>query len=316
MTSPIEMNTEPLERACATITSMRQKPLLILYYDDYSGVMSGEDVRYCYKVMRSSGLSVEEPLPDLDVLVHTSGGDPTAAYRLAKCIRHFAKAVSFLVPEYAYSAGTLLCLSGNEVRFGHNAGLSPIDISLESENERIELTAIDYFIKFVSASQDAIQGVLRKNGVSEPSPVGSDLLVRLVDQVQAIKVGSYYRQRTLTGHYAEELLDQYMLVGFPNSSGRRNRIVQELLFSAPAHEFHVDHERSAALGLVSHKMSTKESDATKGLVEVLADMKQDGHICQSINDWQTFPFFFLASPQEDENSKNGDDGANGSGREK
>ena len=247
----------------------------------------------------------------LDVVVHTSGGDPTAAYRLAKCIRHFSYQVSLLVPEYAYSAGTLLCLSGNEVRFGHNAGLSPIDISLESENERIELTAIDYFIKFVQAGQDAVQGVLRKNGISEPSAVGSDLLVRLVDQVQAIKVGSYYRQRTLTGHYAEELLDQYMLSGHQNSLGKRNRIVRELLFSAPAHEFHVDHERSAALGLVAHGMSTAESDATKHLIDILATAKRSGLICQNVNDWQTLPFFYLADASVDENQETGEDGQDG-----
>jgi hypothetical protein len=286
-----------LSEACRAVTSLRSSPLLILYYPDYSGLMSNPDVDYCYRVLREGGLDTRNKVSKLDVLVHTFGGDPTAAYRLAKCIRYFADHVTFLVPEHAYSAGTLLCLSGDIILFGHNAGISPIDVSLETENELIELTAIDYFMSFVRDSQRIIQQVLHEVGVDAPGSVGSDLLCRLVDQVQAIKVGSYYRQRTLTGHYAEELIDRYMLQGKPNAQGVRNRILHQLLFSAPAHEFHVDCERAKDYGLIVDEMSVDESDATKEVVRVLELLEKEGDICLAVHDWQRMPFFYY-SPQE------------------
>jgi hypothetical protein len=165
------------ETACVQLGAMRERPLLVLYYPDEGGLMEGPDTEYCYKMLRRN-LNPDSRIPELDVLLHTYGGDPTAAYRLAKCLRYFADRVTFLVPEYAYSAGTLLALSGDEVRFGHNAGISPIDVSLVSESEHIELTAIDYYMQFVRDSQDGIQQVLRQHGVTTASQVGSDLLCR------------------------------------------------------------------------------------------------------------------------------------------
>ena len=138
--------------------------------------MTLQDVQDCYKAFRNSNITVESPLPECDVLVHTYGGDPIAAYKLAQTIHDFAQKAVYLVPEYAYSAGTLLCLSGNNIHLGHYAGLSPIDIS----QEEVELASIDYFIEFTQACQKNIQKVLSENGVTQIAPVASDLLCHLV----------------------------------------------------------------------------------------------------------------------------------------
>lgn len=287
------------ETACLQLGAMREHPLLVLYYPDEGGLMDALDTEDCYKVLRRD-LNPDSRVPELDVLLHTYGGDPTAAYRLAKCLRYFADRVTFLVPECAYSAGTLLVLSGNEVRFGHNAGISPIDVSLVSEYEHIELTAIDYYMQFVRDSQDGIQRVLKQHGLTAASQVGSDLLCRLVDQVQAIKVGSYYRQRMLTREYATELLDRFMLAGIPNAPGRRNKLLHNLLFTAPAHEFQVDYDQSIAYGVVAEAMSTRESDTSKAVVNGLRALAQNGEICPSIDDWRRFPFFFYSDASSPE----------------
>src|SRR3712207_8898917 len=42
----------------------------------------------------------------------------TVAYRLAQVVRDFTKEATFLVPEYAYSGGTLMCLAGNKILLG------------------------------------------------------------------------------------------------------------------------------------------------------------------------------------------------------
>jgi len=283
---------EELTESCNALVHIRNRPLVALYYPEEMGSMEALDADDCYKILRQFGLHPDSKQSQLDVLVHTLGGDPKAAYRLAKCLRYFTDTVTFLVPEFAYSAGTLLCLSGNEIRFGHNAGISPIDISLQSGSESIELTAIDYFMEFVKDSQKEIQHILRKEGIKSPSRVGSDLLGRLVDQVQAIKVGSYYRERMLTRHYAEELLSRFMLVDLPNIEGRQNKILDHLLFKAPAHEFQVDYEQSVSYGLVAQEMTTDESSAAKQIIDKLRTMDAQGIICPEIYDWHRMPFFF------------------------
>src|SRR5207249_3306461 len=96
--------------------------------------------------------------------------------------------------------------------------------------------------------------------------------------------------RTLTGHYAEQLLDNYMLAGRPNTRGRRNAIITQLLFGKPVHDFHLDYHMCCDAGLEVAEMDTKESDVTKGLVEVLHNVAYQGRICQPITDYSQQPF--------------------------
>src|SRR5437667_6488179 len=117
-----------LQAACQDLIHFRQRPLLVLYYPLRSSI-SELNLEYVYQSLRSSGATIENKLSNLDVLVHSYGGHPVAAYRMAQLIRDLASDVAFLVPDHAYSAATLLCFAGNEIRLAHYAGLSPIDIT-------------------------------------------------------------------------------------------------------------------------------------------------------------------------------------------
>ena len=275
-----------IERACRQVVALRKRPLLVLFYPPQRGSMEESDVADCYGAFRNGNRTPEEPLDELDVLLHTTGGNPVAGYRLAQCIRDFAGDVTFLVPEHAFSAGTLLCFAGDDVHLGHYAGMSPIDITMiewrESGRDEVELASFDYYLQFTDDCQRHIQKVLASLSVDGISDVGDALLCRLVDQVGALRVGEYYRARMLTGHYAEVLLDSYMLAGKPNSAGRRDRIIRSLLFGKPAHQFHLDYHMCAGAGLEVHEMPTGESEVTKELVRTLRRLAREETIaCRS-----------------------------------
>jgi hypothetical protein len=287
----VETPEQRIEGACRKVIDLRQRPLVLLFYPGLAGTMMREDVNYCYRTFRQAGITLEKHLETCDVLIHTYGGDPISAYSLAHVIRDMAHHVTYLVPERAYSAGTLLCFSGDLIRMGHYAGLSPIDITLdESGREEVELTSIDYYQKFATDSQRKIQMVLQEFDEGLSTSVGSDLLCRMVEQVGALTVGKYYRTRSLTGHYAEELLDRYMLKGDSNAQGRRNRIIRKLLFSAPAHEYHIGYHICDEMGLKVERMTTEEHDATMALVDLLDGLVRDEVICQDVTNDLKMPF--------------------------
>jgi len=289
-----------IRAVCAAVTTLRGYPLLVLFYPTLDGSMEDSDVRDCYLALRDGGLTHEQPLKSCDVLLHTTGGTPAVGYRLAQCIRDFARRVTFLVPEQAYSAGTLLCCSGDQIRLGHCAGLSPIDITMVEEQpsgmSEVELASIDAYLEFSDAAQRHVQDVLASRSVEGISSVASDLLCRLVEEVGTLKVGEYYRTRMLTGHYAEELLEGYMLVGKPNARGRCRTIVRALLVAKPAHEFHIDYHMGADAGLEVAEMTTAESDATKAIVDLLQGLVAEERICPLMTDHLRQPFvaFFPA----------------------
>lgn len=51
----------------------------------------------------------------LYVILTTPGGSLNPVQRIVTILRHFYKEVNFIVPDYAYSAGTILCMSGDNI---------------------------------------------------------------------------------------------------------------------------------------------------------------------------------------------------------
>lgn len=66
----------------------------------------------------------------IDVLIHSPGGRPDATERIVTILRQRFKDVSFLIPHSAYSAATMLALSGNCIIMHPSATLGPIDPQL------------------------------------------------------------------------------------------------------------------------------------------------------------------------------------------
>ncbi len=63
----------------------------------------------------------------VDVLLHSPGGRPDATERLVGLLRNRFDEVHFLIPHSAYSAATMLALSGNSITLHPSATLGPID---------------------------------------------------------------------------------------------------------------------------------------------------------------------------------------------
>jgi len=255
------------------------------------------DIRDVYSELRT-GASRENPLPALDLLLHTNGGDPVAGYRIAQTIRSLCKKLDLLVPERAYSAGTLMSFAGDVIRLGDYAGLSPIDITVsyssKPRSEDVQLAAIDSFLDFANRARRQIEHMLMEVGRDgAASRVDSDLLVQMVKEVGALKVGRYYRERTVTGQYAEILLDQYMFNGVSDATDRRNSVIRHFLFMAPAHEFHLDYHLCSAWHLDVEQMSTADSDLTKKVVSSLRIATNTGIICHRLDNDVRMPFIKL-----------------------
>lgn len=289
---------ENFENACRNLVHLRQRPLLVLYYPamGHRASMAEMDLGEVYQAFRRNGVTSESKVVDLDILVDSNGGNPVAAYRMAQMIRDMCANASFLVAERAYSAATLLCLAGNEVRLGHYAGLSPIDITLvtepaEGKREEVELATVDGFIEFAKNARKAIEDQLRKMGCDNDTNVDSDLLVAMVRSVGALQVGKFFRERNVTGFYARELLGAYMFSQFPDGGERTEELVQNLLHGAPSHYFHLDYHLCKNWRLVVEEMSTEESDLSKKIIEEAENLTMGGVICQKLSRKRRMPFF-------------------------
>jgi len=83
----------------------------------------------------------------LCVLLETSGGAIEVVERIYGVFRKHYKTVSFIVPDHAYSAGTVLVLSGDEIYMDYHSILGPIDPQVQSADGRF-VPGIGYLQKY------------------------------------------------------------------------------------------------------------------------------------------------------------------------
>jgi hypothetical protein len=89
---------------------------------------------------------LKESKDKLVVILKTSGGFIETVERIVGVFRKGYKTVEFYVPNYAYSAGTVLVLSGDEIHMDDYSVLGPIDPQFESEGQY--LPGMGYLAKF------------------------------------------------------------------------------------------------------------------------------------------------------------------------
>ena len=70
------------------------------------------------------------PGSDLDLLLHTGGGDVDAAEKLINLVRTTVGEATLrvIVPDYAKSAGTLIALGANVILMSDSSELGPIEL--------------------------------------------------------------------------------------------------------------------------------------------------------------------------------------------
>ena len=83
----------------------------------------------------------------LCVLVETTGGYIEVVERIYSVFRKHYEHVIFVVPSFAYSAGTVLVLSGDEIYMDYYSVLGPIDPQVDDGEDRF-VPGIGYLIKF------------------------------------------------------------------------------------------------------------------------------------------------------------------------
>jgi len=65
------------------------------------------------------------------VILTTYGGIAEVVERIVNVMRYHYAEVNFLIPDYAYSAGTIFCMSGDNIYMNYYSVLGPIDPQVE-----------------------------------------------------------------------------------------------------------------------------------------------------------------------------------------
>lgn len=125
----------------------------------YGPIMSGVESIFLRAV---EGLTVgkdEQCERVLYIILTTLGGSAEAVERCVNIVRHHYDEVNFIVPNYAYSAGTIFCMSGDRIFMDYYSVLGPIDPQVESKGETM-VPALGYLDKINELLEKSRAGIL------------------------------------------------------------------------------------------------------------------------------------------------------------
>lgn len=159
------------------------------------------------------------PEKDAILILLTYGGDPNAAYRIARAIRHNYKKLTIIIPSDCKSAGTLITIGATNLIIGDCGELGPLDVQLRKQDEMFEnssaldyyqaLSGLQHFAK--SAFKDYLLdmksnfGVTAKMAAEFSSNLTTGLFSKIYAQLDPIKLGEVQRAVQIAESYGERL---------------------------------------------------------------------------------------------------------------
>ncbi len=120
--SPItESNQTIIRSALSNLENYLNADVLVYFGELIDGVEI--DVRKIVEDLANSPDKKEK----LYILLTTGGGSLNPVKRMVNIFRNFYSEVIYIVPDYAYSAGTVMCCSGDSILMSYYSVLGPID---------------------------------------------------------------------------------------------------------------------------------------------------------------------------------------------
>lgn len=141
ITSPINSaNRQAMVDAFGALERILDADVMVYYGEIIDGAEA--DVKQIIEQICNDGKKHET----LYILLTTPGGSLNPVKRMVNIFRNFYTEVNFIVPDYAYSAGTVMCCSGDKIYMDYYSVLGPIDPQVRNKDGRF-VAALGYLDK-------------------------------------------------------------------------------------------------------------------------------------------------------------------------
>ena len=241
--------------------------------------------RNTLKTIHDNFLSSDcEMVDNLNIILNTSGGSPSAAYDIAFYLRNFSKHITGYIPAGVFSSGTILALSFDKLICGDFGHLGPIDVQTPSYNAGMGFKS-DSVLNLLASFEAVIEGGVHAMDISTAKIMDKSKL-NIVESINASrsivenamtplknidvnKLGDLYRARDLGAYYA-----YYVLKNIQGWSGEKAWDLAKFMSrNLPTHGFRVREWHLNELGLPIAKPTKDELIGLNKLAFELDEME-------------------------------------------
>ena len=231
------------------------------------------------------------------LLLVTPGGDPDAAYRIARWLQHKYERFTLYVSGYCKSAGTLIAVGAHELVISERGELGPLDVQMSKRDELLESQsgldvqatlaalqghALDTFVSTLLEINLVSGGTVSLQMAAEiATSMTTGLFAPLYGQIDPIYIGETSRAMDIANEYGERLLNAGDNIGME----QLDRIVS----GYPSHSFVIDGNEARAL--FCHVRDPKEKEGE------LADLLGRCALYPIDRDDTTLPIVRVLSPE-------------------
>jgi hypothetical protein len=152
----------------------------------------------------------------LVILLTTPGGFLEPVQRMVATIRRHYRVVDFVIPNYAYSAGTVFALSGDAIHMDYYSRLGPIDPQIRSSKGRM-VSALGHLEKYNELIVKAQSGKI--------STAEVQLLIEGFDQAELYNIE---QARDLSISALEEWLVEYKFKNWKKTETRKLSVTRQM----------------------------------------------------------------------------------------
>ena len=144
------------------------------------------------------------------IFLNTPGGIVETVEKMVDIIRYHYKEISFVVPDSAYSAGTIFCMSGDKIYMDYSSALGPIDPQVWNGTEYVP--ALGYL--------DQVEKLIEKSNNDKLSKAEFAIL----QNQDLAMLSSYEQARNLTVTLLKEWLVKYKFKNWKTHSSTGKKV--------------------------------------------------------------------------------------------
>ena len=207
--SPInQANREVISQALKKLEQALNADVLVYFGELKDGVEA--DVKQIIEDL----VHDQERHETLFVVLTTIGGSLNPVKRMVNIFRHFYEEVNFIIPDYAYSAGTVMCCSGDKIYMDYYSVMGPIDPQVVNKDGKF-VAALGYLDKIKEMIEKAQRHEL------------TDAEFIILKDFDLAELRAYEQARDLAMDLLEEWLPQYKFKNWQVHSSTGAQVTDE-----------------------------------------------------------------------------------------